>query len=365
MIHAFLLLLTSGCAEADPPTGIAPTEDVTLGGLLVGLDEVTLYDDDGQVRAEGDRYDSPDGYVHLDDAPQGTWYLDATAESGEPVYTPDGRLTFAPLVVDGQAELIEGPFDVPFLDHPVLRLTVGRPASEKAYSTTTSSTPSRLRVTWEASYAMGGDFASGCNSVTSCWKFSSSAAYATGDYASDDSTAWSTMRTAYGTTGNVSCKDSGAASCYVTVNSSTVANYAYQPDTSGTWHYRGGQCKFFQNLVLYRSGIYRYTLPTDSTTAASSSTSASYPLATTANIAVGDALRIPSGGQIHSVIVVVYDSATQKVLVVDSNYTGGAGREAISAHELTFSSTPSTPSYSKWNTYRSLKCIYDASPCHR
>jgi hypothetical protein len=262
------------------------------------------------------------------------------------------------MVVDGDAALVEGPFMIEGIDHALLMLDVGVVADAKAWDTSYGSTSARLRVTWEASYAMGGDFASACNSATSCWNYSSSSAYGSGDYVGDDSSAWSTMRSRYGkTTGYASCKDGGSATCYMNYGSGTLSDYAYQATTDATTtkRYRGGQCKFFQNLVLYRSGIYTKTLPSDSTISASSAT---YPTATTSSIAVGDVLRKPSG---HSVIVVAYDSGTKKALVVDSNWLSGDGHEAIGAHTLSYSSGSTSTSY--WSSYRDLDCVYASSPC--
>ncbi len=276
-------------------------------------------------------------------------------------------------------------------------------ADEKAYSTSYRSSTARLRVTWEASFAMTGYFTTStsstvtCKGTTKCWTRTSSTPgstlsyYAVWDYNNNtvgyidyDEAAWDTMTSNY-TSGNASCAQSGYSLSTTCNQSSSIGvgsgkDYTLQSGDgtgtgSGTGGYnsstatkpRGGFCKAFQNLVLYRSGQYNSgtwrTLPTDATISGYSTSGSDAPTTSTSNIAVGDVLRQLTN--LHSMIIVAYDSSTQQALVVDSNYvaptTGSGYYEYIGSHVVGFSMTTFTSTYTRLGNYRNLKCVYTGS----
>lgn len=228
-----------------------------------------------------------------------------------------------------------------------------------------------------------------CNSGTRCWTRSSSTPgstssyYAVWDYDSNgtgyidyDEAAWDTMTSNY-TSGDASCAQSGYSLSTTCNQSSTIGvgtgkNYTCQSSSgsctggsgSSATKPRGGFCKAFQNLVLYRSGQYNSgswrTLPSDTTITAYSTSGSDAPTTSTSNIAVGDVLRRLGSTTLHSMIVVAYDSSTQRALVVDSNYVApasGSYYEYIGAHVVSFSGS----GYTDLDNYRNLKCVYTGS----
>jgi hypothetical protein len=93
---------------------------------------------------------------------------------------------------------------------------------------------------------------------------------------------------------------------------------------------RGGQCKYFANLVLYRAGVSNVDpMPTYDGLQANSK-SANYAKA-------GDVLFIP---RYHTAIVtkVLKGSSSvgtvTSIEVIDSNWWGGAGNEMIGKHTI-------------------------------
>lgn len=416
-----------GCRAVDFDTASSDEPPMQLGAAFVGLDHVDVYSLGGGYL---NSVDNASDFV--DSLPEGAYYMDFVDENGNGSFTADGRMAFAP---QGTGFLpVDGPFEIEDASGPVwlvevapeleanarltLRAAIGdeslRPWKDVlpewqvnlppeemdapddditpvpvSYSTTTSSSSARLRVTWELAFAMTGNYSGSCNTSTSCWTRSGTAPgstssyYATWDsdgngtgYIDYDETAWDLLTSKY-TSGDASCAQSGYSSsvgCGVSssIGVGTGKNYTCQSSsgscTGGTstsaTKPRGGQCKAFQNLVLYRSGQYRSSggwkkLPSDSTISGYSSSGTDAPTTSTSNIAVGDVLRRLT--TVHSMTVVAYDSATQQALVVDSNYQGTTSstyNEYIGAMVVGFSTTTFTSSYKRLSNYRNLKCVY-------
>jgi len=115
---------------------------------------------------------------------------------------------------------------------------------------------------------------------------------------------------------------------------------------------RGGQCKFFADLILFRSGAAArrddntHVLPTYSDMSRSAT---SYKKAR-----VGDIIFIPSNG--HTAIVVAIlarDSSgnVTEVDVIDSNFIGTDGNEMIARHRIGVNYAESVGSTSKLQNY--------------
>ena len=118
---------------------------------------------------------------------------------------------------------------------------------------------------------------------------------------------------------------------------------------------RGGQCKAFVNLLLYRSGIYQgpaptYTfkrLPNDDTIDLVA------PMVAGGSLRIGDALRntVNTG---HALVVLARiepkDGKPLSALVMDSNFIKGSdGHEIIGTHVMTIN---------ELSSYRDLDCVY-------
>lgn len=428
LFFLFVFLFMCACTKQNlMDTANAPV-DVQLSAAFTTLSYVEVYDSDGSY------LETIDSSVDFQDVfPSGTYYMDFVNEDGDHSFMDDGRLAFAPMT-DGATPL-DGPFDID--DQPMWQVAVDpvlegnarlntrirdgdetlRPwkemfpgwqmnlpeeerdpieesewiVEEKAYSTTTGSSSARLRVTWEASFAMTGYYTTSssstvtCRSSTSCWNRRGNG-YAYWDYDGNgtgyidyDTSAWRTLRSNY--TNLVSCVDGGFTPCSISVSSSSAKNYTCQSSsgscTSGSGSSatkpRGGQCKAFTNLVLYRSGQYNggswRTLPSQSTIYCSTS---SYPVLTSSTIAVGDVLQRVDGvsgscsdtarmsfSTVHTQLVVAYDSSAQTAIIVDSNYSGSNGNEYIGYHTAGFSTSYS--GYTLLGNYRDLDCVYSGS----
>lgn len=416
----FLLSFLSACTQQDfLDTANAPV-DVQLSAAFTSLDRVDVYD------MSGEYMETIDSSVDFQDVlTAGTYYMDFVNEDGDHSFMDDGRLAFAPMG-EGMTPL-DDPFDI--YDQPMWQVAVDqvlegnarlnirirdgdetlRPWAHKLgmenedgneeestedeavpkFHTFSSTSSARLRLIWEASYAMTGSPGGSCSTTSGCW--TATGTIATGNYVGDDAAAWSSLRSGYGTTtGNVSCKDSSAATStsvvYLTQTSgSTTYNYickqatnsssasSYTTQRSG--YYKGGQCKAFSNLVAYRSGIYHTggsvytwkTLPSDSSISASTST---YPVLSTSNITAGQVARMPSG---HAMIIVAVSGSSATVM--DSNWVGTTTStsgstvttsyyEQIGAHTMSFYSSGSyNGTVSDLDSYRHLDCIFSTSPC--
>lgn len=426
----FLVLsILTACNHGDFDSSNAPTAAVALSAAFTNLASVDVYTFDGV------HLKTVDASVDFEDVlPAGSYYMDFVDENDNHSFLSDGRLAFAPM---GEGVLpVDGPFAVDGVEAPVWQVEVDEVleananltlraaqgdetlrawktflpnwqvslpederdviedlemADSKAYSTTTGYTTARLRVTWEASFAMTGKYTTSssdsttCNSTTKCWTRTTSTPgatssyYAVWDYDSNgtgyidyDESAWDYMMdedSGVYADGNGSCTQSGYSSamgCGLSVDTETGKNYTCQSSSgtctggssSSATKPRGGQCKAFQNLLLYRSGQYTGTLPSDSTVSGYSATGSSAPTSSTSNIAVGDVLRRLTS--LHSMTVVAYDSSTQRALVVDSNYVGTTSttyNEYIAARVVGFSTTTYS-GYSLLSSYRDLKCVY-------
>jgi hypothetical protein len=262
----------------------------------------------------------------------------------------------------------------------------------------------RLRVTWEASYATSGDYTNvtgyTCNDSALCWTSSSSPSgsyYAAWDgdsngtgYMDSDLPAFAAAYAGYPRAGGYAvCADDPAGyattglTCGISVPGSPstgtyqAKKYTCQGSTctggySGTKPH-GGECKFFNNLLLYRSGQYHsgtwHKLPSDPDIEA-----AGFAKESTATINAGDVLRAyiymppvgtkPAYHLVHSTLVVGYNSTTSTALTVDSNWVGTVGttsNEYIGAHTMGF--TAGSTSLSDLRNYYKLDCVYSGSGC--
>lgn len=112
---------------------------------------------------------------------------------------------------------------------------------------------------------------------------------------------------------------------------------------------RGGQCKYFANLLLYRAGVANVDPMPTYTTMATQAKSSSYAkpgdVLFRTNYHTAIVTRIISGNSATGTVT--------SVEVVDSNYVGGAGNERIGLH--TFSGTTLTQ-YKVWTGVSYYKC---------
>jgi hypothetical protein len=106
----------------------------------------------------------------------------------------------------------------------------------------------------------------------------------------------------------------------------------YNSPTGSIGH--GGQCKHFANLITYRSGMHTSRFPDYASMANNS-----FLINSQTNlqkVKEGDIIFIPSGA-VHTAIVtsiIKKGSTITGVVVVDSNYVGGADNEIIGKHAL-------------------------------
>lgn len=331
--------LVVSCAQAHEDSPVEVTFTAAFAPVTGGV----VYDGEGDFVAEV----AEDGSSELR---PGVYYVDLRDDYQNSVFSEDGRLLFVP-AVEG-AELDLAAHVVPGVDVPIFVVIVGEHSHDDGYGTAASALHTtgpdhRGRMVWEAARAMVGP--SGATGYT--WSTSTVAAsYA---YVSEDSGAWNSLRSAYGTL--VSCRNDNDSSnnytpCSLTYGADNVSQYVCQ-NNCGTYGYHGGQCKGFMNLVAYRSGVYHgtnwawKTLPTDSWIASNTS------LLTYATAQAGDLLRKTTSGP-HATITVRVISSSQ-IVVMDSNWVDG--NENIISHVLGYSGSGTT---SDLGTYRVLNCVY-------
>lgn len=219
----------------------------------------------------------------------------------------------------------------------------------------------RARVLWEAASAMvGPSAASGY-----AWPLpaaGSNKTLATYAYLPSDAGAWQAAFKAYSVGkligDDATCTANWSYTCPLSVGvSSGLTAYTCQGACTSGNAKHGGQCKVFNNLVLYRSGVYHgdswsfKKLPSDSVIVGNK---ALFPLAVKGKLAAGDILRQPSG---HSAIVVRAIDANS-CLVFDSNWFPPYNSEIVGSHVMTFSGTGS---YDNLSRYQVLNCVYDGS----
>lgn len=409
------ILCFAGCVSKNGEMNPDNEAEVSVDAAFAQLDYVAVYNEDGELVKMIDG--EVDFHQVL---PNGSYLMDFVSIDGNHSFLPDGRIAFAPqmtgaMPVDGpvfmedmdaplwevevhrdleaNAHIITRALEMdetltPWLDR--FKSWGGKENTEwenygldvdswRSWSTAASGpyATDRLRVTWELSFAMTGKYTTSpsdtvtCNNSPTCWTFTSSPSgsyYAKWDYDSNnvgyidyDTAAWSTANSSYGSDG--SCAGVWTP-CGITVPVGNARNYTCQSSsgscTSGSGGSatkpHGGECKMFQNLVLYRSGEYNAgvwkRLPSDATITANPAT---YPAESSGTMNVGDVLRNPT--QIHSTIIVAIDSTTSTALVVDSNWvgtTGGVYNEYIGAHVMSFTGS----GVSDLDNYKKLDCVY-------
>lgn len=334
----------AACASVDDTE--APTVRVAFTAAFAPISSVTVYDTDGEVVMK-----LPEGKQEID-LPAGNYYVDIREDYNNSVFSQDGRLMFIP-AADG-AEINLAPHVVPNIDVPLFAITVNVSHEvDDGYGTNVSALHTtgpdhRGRLVWEAARAMvGPDGATG-------YVWSTSTVAASYAYVSEDSGAWTSLRSAYGTL--VSCRNDNDSSnnytpCTLTYGSDNVSQYVCQ-NNCGASGYHGGQCKAFMNLVASRSGVYHNspnftwkTLPLDSWIASNTS------LSTYATSQPGDILRKTTASP-HAAITVRVISSSQ-IVVMDSNWVDG--NENITSHVLGYSGSGTA---SDLGTYRVLNCVY-------
>lgn len=210
----------------------------------------------------------------------------------------------------------------------------------------------RTRMVQEASYAMWGN-----HYAYDAMNWPEGTRYATHAYTNQDRGAWDKLMraAAYGSGSMVSCKGNFSP-CYLSYGADQMPYYTCQGYCPASV-YRGGQCKAFTNLVAYRSGVYQNPyyafreFPHDSKIE-------NQPFAVHGTLKPGDILRRTTAtGSPHSVIV-VRRLSWPRIIVVDSNWVGGPGREIVGSHEMRFDDQ--TP-VGNPGTYRVMNCVYDKS----
>ncbi|MEY4723097.1 MAG: hypothetical protein RLZZ324_610 [Candidatus Parcubacteria bacterium] len=403
-----ILLIASCASPVAPASNQSADVAVSVGGAFASLDRADVYDENGALvttigQETGFKARLPIGRYHVD-------FID---DAGNHSFLDDGRIAFVP-TMDGGLPL-GGPVTLPGVDsklwevqvHPdlegnahlmervrqhdpklmpwasALGMEVPNQQPDGLVGLTTGALHTfggnvaamRARVIWEASFAMKGDYYAGCNSSDTCWTGNANGAgiittgrtnpFSGGTYYSYldfDPTAWSKARTAYlPTSGNVSCKDATPVptGCQSAYTSADARQYTCQGTCSTSGNARGGQCKVFNNLILFRAGIMHaasgatdwLSLPLDSQANHS-------PFASSTTLSAGDVLR--NTGTIHSTLVVTAPGGNQ-YRVVDSNWVGTAGYEEIGSHIMSFSGTTCpTPTLGNLNCYHNLTCVYSS-----
>jgi hypothetical protein len=364
---ALVSMMACGPSEDDNAKGSATTQ-VSFGAAFTDLASASVYGTDGTPVATADQANGLT--VSL---PSGRYLVDFVDVEGNHSFTRDGRLAFAP-TMEGAAPA-QGAVSSPSTESPLWLVEVGalaltiQPMDE---------TNSRLRVIWEASFAMKGNFTLGCRDTESCWLgslYSGTSYYSLAtsgttnaspppaiyySYIDYDPISWALLlqQTGQYPAGFISCKDPGStvSPCYVpNYGSANAVTFTCQAAScTASTHPRGGECKAFMNLLLYRSTVYRtaangwLALPTD--TMLSTPNSTKWPTASSSNLMAGDALRSIGG---HATTV-VYIPSSGNYRVVDSNWVGGIGAggggyEYIGSHVMTTSNL---------SGYKNLKCVY-------
>jgi len=343
----------SGCsaeAEQQPP--------LEIGAAFTTLKSVKIYNQDGTPVSVLDA-ENPVGDLPLH---PGDYYLDMEDHYGNGVFTDDGTMVFVPEVSGAELDLT--PHRLFKGGRPLPRIIV-KPAEETNRPSSANDSAElgqtsqavhtfggneywmRSRVVWEAARAMVGPGAAGRHH----WPLET--VNSRHRYASEDLGAWSAVHRAYDTFH--SCRhDSDAWNNYSPCRLNFGADNAYQYEVQNGWH-KGGQCKSFSNLLIYRSGVHHgpnwslRMLPTDRRI----SDLRGAVRARQGNLQAGDVLRMPRG---HSAIVVrVIDS--NRAVVIDSNWMGGNGWENVATHVMSFSGS----GVSNLGNYYRLNCVYDGS----
>lgn len=337
------LAMVGACAHDEHPK-----IRVDFSALFVPLSSVVVYDTSGSIIEE---LYAPQLFTEL---AQGEYFLDFYDESGESVIDEGGNLRAVPVI--NATETLHRTERVTFSEKTLLPISVELEDQvvQSAITGFSSIESAKARVVWEAARAMVGPTLA--SSTQNSWP--ETATYSSYPYVAEDPGAWAALRAAYSSWGItgwwINCRHdadwyNNYTPCVLQYGGDNVWQYGYQGNRS-----RGGQCKGFVNLVLYRSGVYHgsnwsfKTLPSDA-----SAMMANQPWATYATISPGDVLRRPGG---HALIVVRKISNGQ-VVVVDSNWVGGDGAEAIGTHVLGFSGSGN----SNLGNYRNLTCVYNES----
>lgn len=368
----FFLLTISGCGK-EPDTDNS-VKNVKVGVVFGKVGSVEVYDETGNVVES-----SIDGDLSLND---GKYYAKIQDTDGNETFESDGKLMFLPTINNTPANT--DPKSVSWSETPVVEFIVdngnvdhkvftsnnaSNDVNQKIYDATV--TGARARVLWEIALAMIGPI----NTDNYSW-VTTQDEYSKYPYVSSiDPVAWSTARKALGI--NTSCKDSvngNYSPCKLNYGAENVLTYVDQnknfldPAIVGSkiscqGKYRGGQCKTFVNLVLYRSLVYRNSngtfkiLPSDATVTLK-------PLVTPESIQAGDVLRMPGGHGLFVVKIITKTADTitkkiinAKVVVVDSNWLGGNGCEQVGSHLMSFDIAKTGVSNLK--NYNKLDCVYD------
>ncbi len=338
-------VLLSACAREGDPERIR----VDFSALFTPISMVVVYDADGGFVEE---LQAPRLFAELT---QGEYFLDFYDDEGWSLVDENGELSAFP-VMNGTDVLHRREY-VPAAERFMVHIAVGdEHVAQSAVTGFSSVESAKARVVWEAARAMVGP--SNANGLHNSW--STADTYSTHAYVAEDPGAWSSLRassqySSWGITGWwINCRHdadwyNNYTPCSLQYGGDNVSQYGFQGGRS-----RGGQCKGFVNLVLYRSGVYHganwafKALPSDW-----SATMSNQPWATYASIAPGDVLRRPGG---HALIVVRKISSSQ-IIVVDSNWLGGDGAEAIGSHTIGFSGSGNN----NLSNYRNLTCIYNES----
>lgn len=357
----FGFALTSGCEvpsldpESTDPDHEAEitTRPIVLSAAFTPLSHATIYDIKGNEIFSADG----EGSVAVALSP-GDYYLDLRDDKNNPLFDSEGKMWFAPKVDVGEIEL--APHYFPGIDIQLAMLSIPETGkTQQAIHTFGSAWDARNRVVWEAARAMAGP------GLATGYVWSTSTTYAGyNNYLGEDTGAWSSVLSSGSYSGIASCWYWGGSGCHVSASydPSNPSQYTCQNTTcpSASGKYRGGQCKPFTNLILYRSGVYHVagtwnfkSLPSDSAIPSVAS------LLTTSSMQLGDVLRRTTSGSPHATIIVRILSTTQAV-VFDSNWLGGDGYEYIGSHVLNIlTSGGSNGGLSDLDTYYDLDCVYN------
>lgn len=333
-----------------------PGGNVRFSSSFLPLKDVTLYTLAG-VQIGGPRTALADGRVFTT-IDNGSYLVGVTTMIGTPLY--DNSATGSPAYFLDVAPT--GNTAVSFDDATPQSCPLGRCAklTVGGEATVISGLEGmKRRVLWEAAYAMngcqnnGGNPRTGCVTATTPYKDNivGNTTYATFSYLASDETAAKAAFSddaLHGTCYNHSYPPISTYDCSVQHDPVTeVLQYSRHPgrDSEGVYS-RGGQCKKFVALVLYRSGI-RHTvagsfsrLPED---AKISNDLVMFPVVAIPH--PGDILRRPNG---HALIVAA-SIAGLGLIAVDSNYSGGDGHERIAVHLMGPASLVE---------YHNLNCVY-------
>lgn len=223
----------------------------------------------------------------------------------------------------------------------------------------------RTAIQLEAFYALNRSYGGGSTKSINGWTISD------WNYVTGDINAYNVMKSWHGPCSSMwkgphanDPKPNSVCAPYKNMGDNCFYDHVQNYGIFGSYG-RGGQCYFFANLILFRSGTYSSKLPSYSTARSDYAKSDSQRTITkdVSKSYVGDVLMTKSNLGTHTAIVVAIlegtsGSSVTKIDVVDANLItwGGADEEIIARHIL--DKPGSWGSYTDIDNYFALKLNY-------